>query len=126
MFSIKKCKDTQCKYHLPPVLDEELFDSLHHLPDPIPSGERYMYISIVAYVLNCQDALYDIVCDSLLRYKPFSEVYGSETTEKHRPSLLATRGSASGHGMPFNPTKQTALNVDVSLKTHAMVTGFSS
>ncbi len=113
MFSIKKCKDTQCKYHL---------------PDPIPSGERYCTcIFLLAYVIDCQNALYDIVCDFPFRYKPFSEVYGSETTEKHRPSLLAARGSASGHRMPFNPTKQTALNVDVSIvKTHAMVTRFSN
>lgn len=50
----------------------------------------------------------------LFRYKPFSEIYGAATTEKHRPSLsTATNG---GHGIPFNPTKQTAKNVDVCIK----------
>ena len=87
MFCIKKCKDTQCKYHLPPKLNEELFDSLHHFPDRMHSS---------------------------FRYKLFSDVYGSETTEKHRPSLSAARSSASSHRMPFNPSKQTALNVNVS------------
>lgn len=50
MFSIKKCKDVQCKFHLPPMLPDELFDSLHHLPDPIPSGERYTIYILVVYM----------------------------------------------------------------------------
>lgn len=38
-FSVKKCKDSNCKFHSKPRGDD--FDSVHHLPDPVPNGERY-------------------------------------------------------------------------------------
>ena len=43
-------------------------------------------------------------------YKPFSEVYRTETTEKDRPSLQSS-AEKQCHGMPFNPSAQFARNV---------------
>jgi hypothetical protein len=43
-------------------------------------------------------------------YKPFDELYGSETTEEHRPSLKKTVQSG-GHLTPFSPSGQTAKTV---------------
>ena len=80
LFSVKKCSDANCIFHLPPRMDN--FDELAHLPDPIPNGEHY---------------------------KAFESIYGTETSEKHRPSL--TFNVKKDKNIPFNPTKQTALNV---------------
>ena len=55
------------------------YDQLHHVPDPTPNGEHY---------------------------KPFEEIYGTETSEKHLPSLKAK--AKESHGMPFSPSAQTA------------------
>ncbi|XP_064639098.1 uncharacterized protein LOC135494758 [Lineus longissimus] len=82
MFCIKKCDDPECTFHGPPRLPKDVFDDLKFLPDPVPAGERYV---------------------------PFDTLYGTETTEQHRPSL--THKEKTGHGMPFDPKKQTALNV---------------
>ena len=57
-FSVKKCSDVNCTFHLPPRMDD--FENLHHLPDPVPKGEHY---------------------------ESFEAMYGKETSEKYRPSL---------------------------------------
>ena len=80
MFSVKKCTETECKFHQAPRIPD--FDKVHHIPDPIPDGEHY---------------------------KPFSELYGTETTGRYRPSLT-TRANPD-EGIPFVVSKQTALNV---------------
>ena len=82
LFSVKKCGVADCKYCLPPQLEVEEFETLHHIPDPVPNGERY---------------------------HPFDKLYGTETSERYRPSLSSN--TKADKGMPFNPTKQTALNV---------------
>ena len=48
------------------------------------------------------------------KYKDFEEVYGSQTSEKHRPSLSSP--GAKTHGMPFPPSAQYAKNVKVVLQ----------
>ena len=78
--SVKKCNDLECKFHLAPNTPD--FDKIQHIPDPDPNGERY---------------------------KSFSKLHGTKTTERYRPSL--TTQSKPSKGMPFDPTKQTALNV---------------
>ena len=88
MFSIKKCGDPSCVCK-PPRLPRVEFDSLHHLPDPVPDGDRY---------------------------KTFECLYGSKTTEEHRPSLGESKGK--GAGMPFTPTAQYANNVTLVLQCH--------
>ena len=82
-FSILKCGSSDCDICKPPRLSKEVFESLHHIPDPVRDGNVY---------------------------KPFSEVYGTVTTEKDRPSLSSSAEKA-GNGMPFSPSGQFAYNV---------------
>ena len=84
LFSVKKCSDINCQFHLPTRMDN--FETLEHLPDLIPNGEHY---------------------------EPFENVYGNETSEKHRPSL--NEKIKKNKNIPFNPTKQTALNVGATI-----------
>lgn len=60
MFSIKKCGAADCSICKMPRLPKEVFDTICHLPDPVKDGDVY---------------------------KPFSDVYGTITTEEDRPSL---------------------------------------
>ena len=46
-------------------------------------------------------------------YKPFSTVYGTETTEKHLPSQNEIL--RKNHGIPFSPVVQHAKNTDISI-----------
>ena len=89
MFSIKKCNLPGCVCN-PPRLPVDIFNSLHHLPDPIPNGDHYL---------------------------DFESLYGKDdTTEEHCPSKkLAEK---KGSGMPFTPTAQYARNVDVVIQCH--------
>ena len=81
VFSVKKCGEQDCSICSPPRLPPEIFSQLFHLPDPIPaSGDHY---------------------------KPFEEVYGTKTTEKHHPSFTEP-GKGGRHGIPFSPNAQTA------------------
>ena len=61
----KKCPWPQdaCAYCLfnPPRLSAEDFEQLHFLPDPVPGTDG--------------------------KYKDFSELYGTQTTDNHRPGL---------------------------------------
>ena len=42
-------------------------------------------------------------------YLPFESIYGTQTTEEHRPSLVAR--NQGGHQIPFSPSSQTANTV---------------
>ena len=46
-------------------------------------------------------------------YKPFSEVYGTQTSGVHLPSLREKEGK--GHQLPFNPSAQTAKNTGLKV-----------
>lgn len=59
-FSILKCGSSHCRICKPPRLPQEIFNTLHYIPDPIHDGNVH---------------------------KPFSDIYGTITTEKDRPSL---------------------------------------
>ena len=86
-FTILKCGSSDCRICKPPRLSKEVFDTLHHLPDPICNGNVY---------------------------KPFSEVYGTVTTEKDRPSFNSS-AEKRAHGLPFNPSGQFARNAGRTL-----------
>ena len=85
MFSIKKCTENDCAICKPPRLPTEMFNKIRHLPEPEPSG--------------------------LDHYKPFEDVYGQPTSEKHRPSL--TQKNKTKHGIPFSPSAQYAKSVGI-------------
>ena len=80
-----KCGSSDCQICKPPQLPKEVhvFDTLHHISDPIHDSNVY---------------------------KPFSDVYGTSTTEKDRPSLHSS-AEKCGHGMPFIPSGQFTRNV---------------
>ncbi|KAK3105417.1 hypothetical protein FSP39_024872 [Pinctada imbricata] len=63
-FQVKKCGLDSCFYCVmnPPRLSEETFRTLHWLPDPVAE-------------------------DDGSAYKTFDDLYGTETTDKDRPSL---------------------------------------
>lgn len=79
VFGVKKCGKDDCRICSPPRLPKDIFDQLHHLPDPVADGEHY---------------------------KTFENVYGCMTTEKDCPSLK--NPSKKPHGIPFSPSAQTA------------------
>lgn len=66
VLQVKKCSPAlahECPYciHAPPRLAADVFETLHFLPDPVLGQGG--------------------------SYKDFSDVYGTETTDKDRPSL---------------------------------------
>ena len=90
MFSIKKCTRDSCVCK-PPRLPMEVFESLNHLPDPVPDDDDH--------------------------YKAFDDLYGkSETSEEYRPSLK--QSEAKNSGMPFSPSAQSANNTNTVIQCH--------
>ena len=83
MFSIKKCGKADCCICTPVRLPSSVFEQSHFIPDPVSDSGKEHYL-------------------------PFSELYETQTTEKHRPSLQEKSTSGS-HGIPFNPTSQHAM-----------------
>lgn len=94
-FSIKKCGESTCTICRPIRCPTEVFEQLHHLPDPVP-GEDLHYIS-------------------------FEKLYGTPTTEDHRPSFKDAKAKKKDkvtiakvkHSMPFCPSAVRAKNVGV-------------
>ena len=84
MFCIKKCGNASCKVCSSPQLPDDVFKQLHFIPDPVPDTGKEHFL-------------------------PFSEIYGTVTSEKHHPSLQEKSTSGS-HGIPFYPTSQHASN----------------
>src|SRR5436190_1078378 len=76
-FQIKKCGEADCNICKPLKSDEVDFSQVHSLPDPIPSIDK-------------------------TSYKEFSEVYGTITTEQHRPSLKQQQKKPANN-MGFSP-----------------------
>jgi len=62
-FQIKKCGIIDCNICKPLRSDEFDFSQVHSLPDPVPIADK-------------------------TNYKQFVNVYGTITTEQHRPSLI--------------------------------------
>ena len=89
MFSSKKCGKADCNICTPVRLPSSVFEQIHFIPDPVPDSGKEHYL-------------------------PFSELYGTQTTEKHRPSPQEKSTSGS-HGIPFNPTSQHACKVSNAL-----------
>ena len=88
-FSVKKCAKNDCTSCFAPRLPSDVFDTLHHLPDPEP----------------------DIANKG--HYKLFHESFGTETGEKY---LLSPCTENRSHKIPFNPLKQHANNTRIVLK----------
>ncbi|KAH3848466.1 hypothetical protein DPMN_090831 [Dreissena polymorpha] len=61
-YQIKKCTSDECAYCVinPPRLPEDIFQSLHFVPDPVMRGGQYVV---------------------------FDDIYGTETDDSARPGL---------------------------------------
>ena len=88
-FSVKKCGSQNCEICLPPRSSAQDFERLGHLPDPTPSSDD-------------------------LHYKPFQEVFKTETDESAMASLKTLK--YRGHKIPFNPAKQHAANTMLTVE----------
>ena len=86
-FEIKKCGKDTCSICKHPRLPAETFAKLQHFPDPMPKGDGH--------------------------YKPFEDVFGTDTTEEHRPSLQKL--SAREKRLPFYPSVQHVRNCNMML-----------
>ena len=87
-FSIRKCGEASCMICRPVRMPMDIFRNIHHLPDPIPGEEGH--------------------------YAPFEDVYGTPTTEKHRPSLHVRKGRQKT--LPFTASVQHVKNVDIMVQ----------
>ena len=88
-FAIRKCGKVDCTICGPPTLPQEELQELKQFPDPVkePDGSHY---------------------------KPFSDIWGSVTTEKDRPSLSSRKsGSTSLEGVSFTAKAETVRAVIV-------------
>ena len=88
-FSVKKCGSQNCEICLPPRSIAQDFERLGHLPDPTPSSDN-------------------------LHYKPFQEVFKTETEESAMPSLKTLKDRC--HKIPFNPAKGHAANTILTVE----------
>ena len=86
-FDTIKCSEADCNICLPPRLAPEVFVKLNHLPDPVPGSEGH--------------------------YKKFSKVFGSKTTEEHRPS--SKKKSSKDKSLPFSASILHVKNIDMML-----------
>lgn len=88
-FSIVKCGKSNCTICKPVNLPDDIFKSLHHLPDPVPAEDGH--------------------------YTPFKEVYGTETTGEFRPSLSHQKKSTK-RSLPFYASVQHVKNAQLMIQ----------
>ena len=90
-FQIKKCSKIDCNLCKPVRMAPSKFESIEFLPDPIPGDDGH--------------------------YKTFADVYGSETTEEHRPSLIESKKkTVHRRSIDFYSTRQHVTNVVVVIQ----------
>ena len=68
IFQIKKCNACDCEFGCKPTLPSEIFSALEWIPDPV-------------------------YCSTSGHYLPYSDIWGTKTTEKDRPSLKQPVGA---------------------------------
>lgn len=87
-FEIKKCGQETCTICKPLRLTKEVFEQIKPFPDPVPGEEGH--------------------------YLPFKDVYGSQTSEEHRPSLK--KRSSKQRTLPFHGKLQHVKNADIMVE----------
>ena len=87
-FCVKKCGKEGCLLCKPPRLPPDVFDEIKDLPDPVPSGDGH--------------------------YKSFDTLYGTTTSEEHRPSLQTQ--STRRKSLPFVASVQHARNTNLMVQ----------
>ena len=78
-FCIKKCGSSECEICKPVRMDSERFKSIHFLPDPVMGSDDH--------------------------YVPFTDVYGTDTSENECPSLIQRRKVKT---LTYSPSEQHA------------------
>lgn len=87
-FEIRKCGEDTCGICEPIRLPREVFEQIKPFPDPMPGANEH--------------------------YLPFREVYGSETTEEHRPSAM--KKSSKQRSLPFHGKLQHVKNANMMIE----------
>ena len=87
-FTIKKCGISDCTTCKPVRMPRERFENLSYLSDPVPGHDGH--------------------------YRPFEQVYNTETTEEHRPSLQSQKGRQKA--LPFSASVQHVKNADIMIQ----------
>ena len=87
-FCVKKCSKSDCKICKKPRLPGNVFEEINFLPDPVPNDNGH--------------------------YKSFSDVYGTKTSEEHRPSIQ--KKPAKQKTLPFSASVQHARNTNIMIQ----------
>ena len=87
-FDILKCGSESCTLCRPIRLPKDVFDKLHHIPHPTPGADDH--------------------------YLAFSEVFGKDTSDNHRPSLTAKKSRKNT--LPFQASVQHVKNAMLMLQ----------
>ena len=85
-FSIMKCGESACTFCTPVRMPMDTFKKIHHLPDPVLGADGH--------------------------YRPFCEVFGTDTTEEHRLSLQTKKGRQKT--LPFSVCN--VKNIDIMVQ----------
>ena len=80
-FAIRKCGKSDCTMCRPPRFSTDVFEQLHHFPDPVPDQDSDSYQSL-------------------------DKIYGTKTSEMFQPSLINKKPSA-----PFRLSGETVRNI---------------
>ena len=87
-FEIKKCNQSTCGLCRAVRLPQEVFNQLKPFPDPMPGSDEH--------------------------YLPFDDAYGSDTSEKHRPSV--SKKSSKQRSLPFHGKLQHVKNANLMIE----------
>lgn len=82
----------------PPRMNAEKFHTLHFLPDPVPDQTHSDPTAAPGEDLH---------------YKCFEDIYGTVTTEDHRPSKNAPKKRST---LRFSPSHRHVTNIDMLLQ----------
>ncbi|CAB5188313.1 unnamed protein product [Rhizophagus irregularis] len=92
-FSIKKCGKDDCEICLPIRSSQDIFNTLDHLPDPVPANNEH--------------------------YKNFSDVYHMDTSESYCPSIQARKAKLDKYKKKQRRDKQMPWTGNAQRAIHA-------
>ena len=87
-FDILKCGESSCTICRPVRLPADVFRKLNHLPHPTPGEDNH--------------------------YAPFSDVFGTNTSEEHRPSYSVKQSKKNT--LPFYASVQHVKNIEMMVE----------
>ena len=87
-FEVKKCGQETCTICKPLRLSKDIFEQIKPFPDPLPGSDGH--------------------------YLSFSNIYGSQTSEQHRPTLK--KRSCKQKTLPFHGKIQHVKNANITVE----------